>query len=107
MPRGDGTGPVGAGAMTGRGAGYCAGNDGPGFGDGSFGMGMRGNAGRGRGFCGLGGGRGNRRGNLGAGWGRRAVDAPALNAKDVLENRAKVLERELEAVKARISSFEG
>ena len=38
MPRGDGTGPWGAGSMTGRGMGYCAGyaqagfaNPGPGF----------------------------------------------------------------------------
>jgi hypothetical protein len=31
MPRGDGTGPAGMGPMTGRGAGYCAGNDAPGY----------------------------------------------------------------------------
>ena len=31
MPRGDGTGPTGAGPMTGRRAGYCASNDMPGF----------------------------------------------------------------------------
>ncbi|MFA6930397.1 MAG: DUF5320 domain-containing protein [Lentisphaeria bacterium] len=31
MPRGNGTGPMGMGAMTGRGAGYCAGNNVPGF----------------------------------------------------------------------------
>lgn len=31
MPRGDGTGPTGAGAKTGRAAGYCAGYDRPGF----------------------------------------------------------------------------
>jgi hypothetical protein len=31
MPRGDGTGPAGQGAMTGRRAGYCAGYDMPGF----------------------------------------------------------------------------
>jgi len=31
MPRGDGTGPAGMGPMTGRAAGYCAGNSGPGF----------------------------------------------------------------------------
>ena len=49
MPRGDGTGPEGMGPMTGRGAGYCAGTDAPGFGAPGFG----------RGF-GLGGGRCNR-----------------------------------------------
>ncbi|MFW6189453.1 MAG: DUF5320 domain-containing protein [Planctomycetota bacterium] len=31
MPRGDGTGPLGMGPMTGRAAGYCAGFAGPGF----------------------------------------------------------------------------
>ena len=31
MPRGDGTGPMGMGPMTGRGAGYCAGYAVPGF----------------------------------------------------------------------------
>ena len=31
MPRGDGTGPMGLGPMTGRAAGYCAGFSTPGF----------------------------------------------------------------------------
>jgi len=31
MPRGDGTGPMGMGPMTGRAAGYCAGFPAPGF----------------------------------------------------------------------------
>ena len=31
MPRGDGTGPMGMGSMTGRAAGYCAGFPSPGF----------------------------------------------------------------------------
>ena len=31
MPRGDGTGPAGAGPMTGRAAGYCAGYRAPGY----------------------------------------------------------------------------
>ena len=31
MPRGDGTGPMGLGPMTGRGTGYCAGYSYPGF----------------------------------------------------------------------------
>ena len=42
MPRGDGTGPNGQGAMTGRGIGFCAGSNSPGF--------MNGGFGRGRGF---------------------------------------------------------
>jgi len=31
MPNGNGTGPAGTGPMTGRGAGYCAGNNAPGW----------------------------------------------------------------------------
>ncbi len=48
MPRGDGTGRDGAGAMTGRGLGYCAGYDVPGYmHGGGFGFGRRRMYGRG------------------------------------------------------------
>jgi len=57
MPGGDRTGPEGRGPKTGRGAGYCAGNDQPGFTE----PGPRGGGGFGFGF-----GRGR-----GAGWGWR------------------------------------
>ncbi len=62
MPRGDGTGPNGAGPMTGRGAGFCAGNRAPGYmnpgpGCGPWGRGRRGAGGRGLGW-GFRGGRG-------------------------------------------------
>jgi len=56
MPGGDGTGPMGAGPMTGRGAGYCAGNAVPGYANPVPGRGF------GRGFAGRG---------RGGGWGRR------------------------------------
>jgi len=58
MPGGDKTGPLGAGPMTGRGAGFCAGYDVPGYMNPSFGRGFgRGRGGGfGRGF--QGGGRG-------------------------------------------------
>lgn len=56
MPAGDGTGPRGMGPMTGRGAGYCAGYEMPGYA----------NPVSGRGF-GMGWGRGRARGG---GWGR-------------------------------------
>lgn len=66
MPRGDRTGPIGAGPLTGRRAGYCAGYDTPGytnpvygewsgFGSGWWGGGFRG---AGRGGLPWGGGRG-------------------------------------------------
>ena len=43
MPNGDRTGPAGAGARTGRGMGYCTGNQGPGWSSGGgCGMGRRG-----------------------------------------------------------------
>ncbi|VGO16809.1 hypothetical protein PDESU_05401 [Pontiella desulfatans] len=52
MPRGNGTGPVGAGPMTGKGVGYCAGNHAPGWqtsGGGGMQRGLRRN-GKPRGF---------------------------------------------------------
>jgi hypothetical protein len=65
MPRGDGTGPMGMGPMTGRGAGYCAGFDAPGYANPGPGMAY------GRGF-GRGPGRGWGRGFRGRGPGRWA-----------------------------------
>lgn len=53
MPAGDRTGPMGAGPMTGRGMGICAGYGVPGYMNSGFGRGFGG--GRGRGF-GMGGG---------------------------------------------------
>ncbi len=55
MPRGDRTGPNGMGSMTGRGAGFCAGNNAPGFtnaGGGRF-FERGGGFGFGRGFRGM------------------------------------------------------
>jgi hypothetical protein len=66
MPRGDKTGPMGAGPMTGRGAGYCAGYAVPGYMNPTGGYGRRGR-GRGRGW-----GRGFRR------WGRFPYQQPVL-----------------------------
>jgi hypothetical protein len=50
MPRGDRTGPMGAGQRTGRGLGYCDGYDLPGFADPAFGPGRGWGRGRGGGF---------------------------------------------------------
>jgi hypothetical protein len=41
MPRFDGSGPMGAGPMTGRGMGYCRPTGSPFFGNGIFGFGRR------------------------------------------------------------------
>ncbi len=49
MPRGDRTGPSGAGPKTGRGQGYCTGNDAPGFQNVPNGRGIRGSRVSGRG----------------------------------------------------------
>ena len=76
MPGGDGTGPAGAGPMTGRAAGYCAGNAVPGYMN--PGLGGRGFFGGGRGFGG--GGRGRRNWFYATGltgWQRAAQMAPA------------------------------
>jgi hypothetical protein len=51
MPRGDRTGPEGAGPMTGRGLGYCSGYNAPGFMDSGFGRAFRRGFGCGRGFA--------------------------------------------------------
>ena len=52
MPAGDGTGPAGAGPMTGRALGYCAGNNRPGFANpvGGWFYGRGRGGGRGRGY---------------------------------------------------------
>ncbi len=50
MPGGDRTGPLGAGPMTGRGAGFCAGYSMPGYMNPYFGGGFGFGRGRGRGF---------------------------------------------------------
>ena len=50
MPRGNGLGPAGYGPMTGRGMGYCAGYDVPGFMNGGYGGARGGRFGRGRGY---------------------------------------------------------
>ncbi len=64
MPRGDRTGPAGMGPMTGRGAGFCAGYNVPGF--------M--NSGGGCGYWGRGRGMGRGRG---FGWARAGFGGPA------------------------------
>lgn len=116
MPRGDRTGPMGMGPLTGRGAGYCVGAGVPGYA----------NPVAGRGF-GLGGGRmGSGRGVGGGGRGRRnmyyatglpgwrrfggyAQPFPEVNAeteRQALRNEARALQSELDQIKKRLAEFE-
>lgn len=103
MPRGDRTGPMGAGPMTGRGAGFCAGNAAPGYAN--FGGGRGGGMGFGR--CG-GGGRGFGRG-FGRGWGGPVAGAVAPTAPQelaVLKQQAQQLQTDMELIQSRIQELE-
>lgn len=112
MPRGDRTGPMGAGPRTGRQAGYCAGSEQPGFAQGAF-WGYGRGVGRGYG-CG-GPGRGWRHQYLATaqpGWmrfgmrGRLESSEPAGVEKSILEERAQTLRSELDAIQNRLSEIE-
>ncbi len=108
MPRGDGTGPRGMGAMTGRAAGFCAGYEMPGFTNPVVGRGA--GLGRGR-VAGFGGGRGwrNRFYATGLpGW-MRANDAPPIGPdteQQALKRHAEVLQTQLDAISERLSELE-
>jgi len=118
MPRGDRTGPMGSGPMTGRGAGYCGGSGMPGF------MNRVG----GQGFWSGGGGHGWRhcfyatglpgwaRAAWGlAAWGGRPYPFAAPVAPEAVEEveletlkaQAGSLERTLQALRRRIAKLEG
>jgi len=109
MPRGDRTGPMGSGPMTGRGMGYCGGSTGPDLMSPGPGYGFGRGRGFGRGF-GLGGGRGWQH----PGFGRfRGYPYPQTTPystfppfteeqeMDVLEEQAKILEDELNQLRTR------
>lgn len=118
MPRGDRTGPMGMGAMTGRAAGYCAGSGCPGYANPvpgqRFGVGFR--AGRGAWGCGFGGGGRGWRNMFYAtglpGWMRFGGSAVAYHKPDpeierqTLKNQAEALQSELDFIKKRMSEIE-
>lgn len=106
MPRGDGTGPMGMGSMTGRGAGYCAGYQVPGSGNPvpGRGRGLRFGRGRGMGF-----GRG-----FGRGWyaappaGYPAAVAPQVTQEqelDMLKTQADNFQNALSEIQKRIEEL--
>lgn len=112
MPRGDGSGPQGAGAMTGRGAGYCAGNNVSGFQNGGTGFGKRGcrrGFGSGNGamnglvICGQRGNRFQFKQTGLAGWQRAGMTSnPTVDAdsQESLRKRAEALQAELGRINA-------
>jgi len=94
MPGGNGTGPMGAGPMTGRGLGRCAG-----FASGGFGRGL----GMGRGF-----GRGNR--FWARGYGNFAQFQPAAvltkeQQLQSLQQDAEIIEADLKDIKSQIEQL--
>lgn len=110
MPRGNGTGPMGMGPMTGRAAGYCAGFGMPGYTNPGRGFGM----GLGRG-CGFGSGRGRRNMFYATGlpgwmrFGGVAMPHPQLvpqMEQQSLKNQAEILQSELDAIGIRLSEME-
>ncbi|MDD4103238.1 MAG: DUF5320 domain-containing protein [Kiritimatiellae bacterium] len=111
MPGGNGTGPLGAGPMTGRAAGYCACNGAPGYmnpAGGRFGGGF----GRGRGGMGGGGfGRGCKNMFFATGlpgWARfgGAAAAGAADEKQALAGQADALRAQLDGIQKRLEQLE-
>ena len=107
MPGGNGTGPAGAGPMTGRAAGYCAGNSIPGYANSIRGRGLNGGGGfRGRGFAQ---GRGMGRRN----WNQAMPQYPYStqemtpeNEIEMLKNQAKFMQEDITAVNKQITELE-
>lgn len=105
MPRGNGTGPMGQGPMTGRGAGFCAGYGVPGYANPSApGYGF----GRGRGGFGGFFGRGGRARGYGYNASFNGGFQPpvtAANEKEILSAQESYLAKELEAIRTQISEL--
>jgi len=107
MPGGDGTGPLGLGAMTGRAAGFCAGFGVPGYANPMLGRGF---GGRGRG---LGWGRGPGRGWRARGWAVAPSAMPPAGwpqpvpgqEADALKQQADYLQGELDAIRKRLDEL--
>ncbi len=111
MPYGDRTGPAGLGPMTGRGAGFCAGYNTPGYANpygGRYGAGRGYGYGRRNGFGrGFGYGRGWR-------WNAPAYNVPYYSPAPIskedeakfLKNEIDLIEKELQAARDRLKEIE-
>ncbi|KPU27628.1 hypothetical protein TR13x_03610 [Caloranaerobacter sp. TR13] len=108
MPKGDRTGPIGAGPMTGRKMGYCAGNDAPGYISAGYGRGYGRGFGKGLGRgCGRGFGRGYGRG-FGFGWRTMFYDAPSKEElKGYINEEVKFLKSQLDSLEKRLKELDG
>jgi hypothetical protein len=124
MPRGDKTGPMGMGAMTGRAAGYCAGSGMPGYSHPVPGRGFGTGFAGGRGAWGRGsGGHGRRCRNVvyatgHPGWMRSGGYAEPYGVptpyskpdpemeKQVLKNQAEALRSQLDSIQKRLADIE-
>ena len=114
MPRGDSTGPMGMGPMTGRQAGYCAGYNMPGFLNSACGRGMGMGFGRGANLGGRG-GRFRRRNRFfttgvpGRAWfGGSAApyqQADLKTEKQALKSQAEYLQSEMDTIKKRLDEL--
>lgn len=102
MPGGDGSGPMGMGQMTGRGAGFCAGFGMPGFANRYGGFGRGAGRGLGMGF----------RARFVQNWNyttpspARAWHPGVVDEQAQLKNQAEVLKAQLDALQKRINELE-
>jgi hypothetical protein len=109
MPRGDGTGPMGMGPMTGRAAGYCAGYSAPGFANPLMGRGRGMAWGRGGGGgLGLAWRRGGRQSFAGSVYPMPAYVAPPGREEqlDILRSQADWLKEQLDTITKQISELD-
>jgi len=97
MPYGDGTGPLGQGPMTGRGAGFCSGYQRPGYASPAFGRGM---FGRGRGW---------RNPYRTTGWqrGRMAYSLSAKEEKEITQEELGLLKEQVRVLEDRLKDLKG
>ncbi len=103
MPRGDGTGPMGMGSMTGRGVGNCVGYASSEFVNRGVGFGRGMGAGRGhkRMFCQTG-----IPGCLRSGYNTGLSNGQTIDEKALLKNQEGFFEKQLQKVKERLKDFD-